>query len=859
MTITLGPILAAILLAQNPERRPATGEVVDSHGKAVANARVVFYAPPVAYLKGDPVEANTTANGEGKFSLIIPRPLERALVNGIHFIAYAPGRAIAANLIYRPPHRLVLQNPQAKTVKVEGPDGGPVPGARVALRVFYGFGGTLAEVPDSLADSLATTTGPDGTTSIGYLAARDKLFAVRVTADQIGAQDFLLLERPLRGSEPPVITIRLKKTSFLSGRVVDQHGQPLGGQLVEIWSNQQGNWLLPNLVGFKQGPVRTSPDGSFQTPPNLQQGLSYRVAIRAPGTDPVFSDWITIQEKPHPLPLLVQRSLHTIRGRVVDRQGKAVAGARVFQSGDGPERTETTTAADGQFSLGGFRQGPVVVFVRAAGFRFHGQLIKPAAGNVTAELTRDSEPPKRQMTTLPDVISLDESRSLARALLEPCWKAVAASDDSTKCQFLEDLVPADPAGVIEKLETLKFASDGWRCALLREVVLALAERDQEEAESFAESIADPATRSWGLVHLADRIPDLQRQRKLALLDRALQHARIAPDQSDRLSQMGDVAVRWLELGQTDKARALFAEGKQIATAFTDKTDFQRGMFAAKLARVDLPAAEALARDFKGDSSEGRILANMAFGLAESSSADAERLWKQAAGMRRIGLTDPALWWKLGSVDPARALRVIQGWPHIDQRLHFYFYVALGARNRDEAIARQCFRTGLQGLDRMLEETPERYLNNARSLLPVVEHIDPALVPEVFWRQVASRLPYGNPRASHVNWAAPMIEELAVYDREVAAALLQPALARMETTDPKELAAWSFEFLAWAQIDPRAAVAHLEQTPIPEDPGTLREANIARFVVGHSLARTRADRWRTRRDERDIIFGGKRSF
>ena len=105
----------------------------------------------------------------------------------------------------------------------------------------------------------------------------------------------------------------------------------------------------------------------------------------------------------------------------------------------------------------------------------------------------------------------------------------------------------------------------------------------------------------------------------------------------------------------------------------------------------------------------------------------------------------------------------------------------------------------------------------------------------------------------------MIEELAAYDREVAAALLQPALARMETTDPKELAAWSYEFLAWAQIDPRAAVARLEQTPIPEDPGTVREANIARFVVGHSLARTRAERWRARHDERDVIFGGKRSF
>ena len=67
----------------------------------------------------------------------------------------------------------------------------------------------------------------------------------------------------------------------------------------------------------------------------------------------------------------------------------------------------------------------------------------------------------------------------------------------------------------------------------------------------------------------------------------------------------------------------------MANAFADKTDFQRGMFAAKLARVDLPAAEAIARDFKGASNEGRILGNMAFYLADTSPADAERLGGRA--------------------------------------------------------------------------------------------------------------------------------------------------------------------------------------------------------------------------------------
>ena len=35
VTITLGPILVALLLAQAPAARPLAGEVVDNHGKAV--------------------------------------------------------------------------------------------------------------------------------------------------------------------------------------------------------------------------------------------------------------------------------------------------------------------------------------------------------------------------------------------------------------------------------------------------------------------------------------------------------------------------------------------------------------------------------------------------------------------------------------------------------------------------------------------------------------------------------------------------------------------------------------------------------------------------------------------------------
>jgi hypothetical protein len=352
MTTFYGVLIAAALLGQAQVDQPVTGEVVDDQGKPVAHAEVFLHLPPTSYGKGDSAELRATSDAQGKFSV----PLERPIAGDI--FAYQPGLAITARWSLRPPYHLVLTKPSPRTVKVEGPDGRPIPGARVALklvRVFGGGGGPRSEVPPSLADRLAVRTGPDGTATITGIAPRDQLVAVRVMADTIGTQDVLLINQPGRASEESVITIKLKPIIHLAGRIVDQDGQPVAGQLVEIWSRREAPPRVPAPVAFTSGPLRSAADGSFQTPDDLMAASTYQVTVRAPGHEPVLSDWITIGEKPRTLPLLVLRPLGTVRGRVVDRQGKPVANVEVFQSGDGPEQTTTQTDADGRFSLAGFR------------------------------------------------------------------------------------------------------------------------------------------------------------------------------------------------------------------------------------------------------------------------------------------------------------------------------------------------------------------------------------------------------------------------------------------------------------------------------------------------------------------------
>ena len=165
-------------------------------------------------------------------------------------------------------------------------------------------------------------------------------------------------------------------------------------------------------------PLKTGPQGTFQTPPTLLSGSTYRVSIRQDGFVPFVSDWVTLDGERATIPPIRLQPLQKLTGQIKDRQGRAVAGARVFLPAGGPA---TTTDAEGRFALAGINPGKAVILVEQTGFRLQGWLVDPSSQAEMGSLTlvRTSEAPEPVMKPLADPIPPEESRALADRLLEP--------------------------------------------------------------------------------------------------------------------------------------------------------------------------------------------------------------------------------------------------------------------------------------------------------------------------------------------------------------------------------------------------------------------------------------------------------
>ena len=257
---------------------------------------------------------------------------------------------------------------------------------------------------------------------------------------------------------------------------------------------------------------------------------------------------------------------------------------------------------------------------------------------------------------LPEPIPPEESRAMVRRLIEPVWKVVVEKgNDRTKFETLQALVDADPAGVLEKLESAKFSNKVWEFRIRTAVAEALAGRPtRKKPTSIAESIADPAVARRGVDRRGRCPPGRSAPRKLALLDRAALHARAAPDAVQRLWRIGEAAERLHELGEVEKARPLFAEGLRLANQMTDKKEYRTGLLR-RAARPGRPGRGPGHRQgIQGRPPRRLFRVVLGLRMMDQDPAEALWFWREMHGIRNVGII--AVLREAAQGDPARAQR-----------------------------------------------------------------------------------------------------------------------------------------------------------------------------------------------------------
>ena len=294
----------------------------------------------------------------------------------------------------------------------------------------------LFQTPDDRLERLTISSAGDGVATLPYFPSGIDPVTLRVTAPGIAPHDLPLVDRPAHDR----ITLKLGRPASLAGSVYNDSGQPARDVPIEVWventyrmpGEPDVQWKVsPSLIRFDSGPVRTDADGSFLTPAQLLTGSSYRIIIRPEGGPLVTSDWLKATSDRTTFPPFRLKQHRKLLGLVQDRQGKPVAGARVFLPSGEPS---TTTDAQGGYLLEGVLPDKTFLLVKAEGFRFQGWPGIPAREPRAAKLilVRTSEPPDRIMVPQPAPISPEESRALARRLLEPSLQAALAKGDDSR-------------------------------------------------------------------------------------------------------------------------------------------------------------------------------------------------------------------------------------------------------------------------------------------------------------------------------------------------------------------------------------------------------------------------------------------
>ncbi len=654
----------------------------------------------------------------------------------------------------------------------------------------------------------------------------------------------------------------------------DTAGMPVAGAEIRVFRKARsadGRRLSnePVQLDGKEG-LRTDAEGRFETTDLFDRDTPLRVIVVAEGTLANRSAWITPgDDDTVTVPNIVLRQMRIVPGRVVDRQGRPVAGAGVFNVGDAHQRMETTTDAEGRFQLAGVPEGRAFLFVEKAGFRFTGKLLAAENKLVELELASDDEDVE-PLRTLPAAMPHDEEKKLALRVLEPYLQIVksGAENDNTLLLAIYRLALVDTIAAFEGLGTMPFTDPSNRESAIEGLVSALVEmrltEDWDEVQSWIETAEHPATRAACYVFAARKLPGGDRKQKW--LDEALVQARRENDPAPRALALGRIAHGLFDQGNSAQAKELAREALRLVEQLPVAHDVPwntTGTVARVVGRFDLPAALALLERLHHDGPYCDQMGRLACELALRDGAEAERVWRMAGQRDGRRLDALPLWWRdaqlgaplcyrLTKLDSSRARRMAWAMGDATSRIAALGAVARMLGESEEAAAATLLRE-LTRIELPRDDTPDDHFDPSRTeavaicrLLPLLERIDGQLGREFLWRTVARRMP--RPAAERLDDETEradlaLIAMLSRYDWPLARAMLEPLAGRLEEFSAGPSGACAGEVVgAAAAIDPHWAERMLDRVPAPIDSRPNRPINWARLELVRMIGTHDHLRW-----------------